>query len=339
MLQRDRTAMTRYIIIGAGAVGASLAAEFETHGIAYVLVGRGAQIDHILRHGLTYRRPQGTRQIRLQAVDTATPPALTPDDRLVLTVKTQDVEAATAFWAWQPVEGGGRAGNLPLVTVQNGLAAEDIALRRFSRVYAASIKIPARYTVTGEVVVGGTPNLGIVTLGRYPEGLDDTARSIAADLTQAGYLTEARADITRWKADKLIHNVTNATELFTATPAERTAFASRVADEARTVLQAAGLDPALPSERTVDISGWHIAEDSGIEQGQQSTWQSFTRGASSEVDYLNGEIVRLARRHGVPSPLNETLQSAIAALADSGSKPGSIALADIGWPANTADRA
>ncbi|PYE22263.1 2-dehydropantoate 2-reductase [Rhizobium sp. PP-CC-3A-592] len=324
--------MTRYIIIGAGAVGASLAAEFETHGIAYVLVGRGAQIDHIARHGLTYRRPHGTRQIRLQAVDTATPPALKPDDILVLTVKTQDVEAATAFWAWLPVEGGGLAADLPLVTVQNGLAAEDIALRRFSRVYAASVKIPARYTETGEVVVGGAPNLGIVTLGRYPHGLDDTAREIAADLIKAGYLTETRADITRWKAEKLIHNVTNATELFAAAPDARAAIAARVADEARTVLHAAGLDPALPSERTVDISGWHVAEDSGIEQGQQSTWQSFTRGSSSEVDYLNGEIVRLARLHGIPAPLNEALQQAVARLARDGGRPGSVGIEVVGEP-------
>ncbi|MCD7109659.1 ketopantoate reductase family protein [Rhizobium sp. DKSPLA3] len=318
--------MTRYIIIGAGAVGASLAAEFETHGIAYVLVGRGAQIDHIARHGLTYRRPHGTRQIRLAAVDTATPPALKPDDILVLTVKTQDVEAATAFWAWQPVEGGGLAADLPLVTLQNGLAAEDIALRRFARVYAASIKIPARYTVTGEVVVGGAPNLGIVTLGLYPHGLDDTAHAIAADLATAGYLTEARADIIRWKAEKLIFNVINAAELFDATPEARAAFSARVAEEAHAVLQAAGLDPASPSERTVDISGWSVAEDSGIERGQQSTWQSFTRGTSSEVDYLNGEIVRLARLHGIPAPLNAALQQAVGRLVRDGGRPGSVGL-------------
>ncbi len=30
--------------------------------------------------------------------------------------------------------------------------------------------------------------------------------------------------------------------------------------------------------------------ESGIKPGQPSTWQSFTRGTSSEVDYLNGEI-------------------------------------------------
>lgn len=314
--------MTRYIIIGAGAVGASLAAEFERSGIAYALVGRGAQVAHIAAHGLTYRRPAETRTVHLNIHDTSNPPRLTPDDILLLTVKSQDVEAATEFWAWQSVEGGGLAADLPLVTFQNGLAAEDIALRRFARVYAASILIPARFTVTGEVVVGSEPQLGVVTVGRYPQGLDETARTIAADLAAANYLVEARADIRRWKAAKLEHNVTNVVELFAGDPDARTTAAQALVSETRRVLEAAGHDPAARSERTIDISGWRIVEGSGIERGQQSTWQSFTRGASSEVDYLNGEIVRLGRLHGIETPLNAAFQRAAAELARDGHKPG-----------------
>ncbi|HBF28847.1 2-dehydropantoate 2-reductase N-terminal domain-containing protein [Rhizobium sp.] len=321
--------MTRYIIIGAGAVGASLAAQFHTHGISYALVGRGQQIAHIATHGLTYRRPKQSRTLRLNTFDTDSPPALKPDDVLLLTVKAQDVGAATQFWAWRDVEGGGIAADLPLVTFQNGLAAEDIALRRFSRVYAASILIPARFTVTGEVLVAGEPEVGVVSLGRYPEGLDQTAHSIVRDLSEADYLVDARADIRRWKAAKLEHNVTNVTELFAGTPDAVSKAAKALAAEAGQVLRAAGYDPASHSERQVDISGWRIAQDSGIERGQQSTWQSFTRGTSSEVDYLNGEIVRLARLHGRDAPLNVAFQQAAAKLERDGGKPGTRKIDDI----------
>lgn len=321
--------MTRYIIIGAGAVGASLAAEFERSGIPYALVGRGQQATHIREHGLTYRRPNETRNVRLNIYDAGNPPALAPNDILLLTVKSQDVEATTEDWASRPVEGGGFAADLPLVTFQNGLAAEDIALRRFSRVYAASILIPARFTVTGEVVVGSEPQLGIVFVGRYPQGLDETARKIAVDLTAANYLVEARADIRRWKAAKLEHNVTNAVELFAGDAEVRNKAAQALAGEAKLVLRAAGYDPAAQSERTIDISNWRIVEGSGIERGQQSTWQSFTRGASSEVDYLNGEIVKLGRLYGVETPLNAAFQRAAAALARDGGKPGTRPIADI----------
>jgi len=50
--------VTRYVIIGAGAVGASLAAQFELSGIKYALVGRGAQIASIIEQGLSYHAPQ-----------------------------------------------------------------------------------------------------------------------------------------------------------------------------------------------------------------------------------------------------------------------------------------
>lgn len=215
------------------------------------------------------------------------------------------------------------------MTLQNGLAAEDIALRRFDRVYAASIRIPARYTVTGEVVVGGQPNVGIVALGRYPEGLDDTALSIVADLKKAGYLAEARPDIRRWKAAKLEHNVTNAVELFAGPPELRSKAAASLAKEARAVLVAAGYDPAAPSEWRIDISSWRVAPESGIKPGQQSTWQSFTRGTTSEVDYLNGEIVRLGRIHGVAAPINTAFQQAAARLALEGCQPGTRDIAEI----------
>jgi 2-dehydropantoate 2-reductase len=42
-----------------------------------------------------------------------------------------------------------------------------------------------------------------------------------------------------------------------------------------------------------------------------STWQSITRGRPSEIDYLNGEIVRLGGELGVPTPYNARLIEAL----------------------------
>ncbi|MCX8995549.1 ketopantoate reductase family protein [Rhizobiaceae bacterium BDR2-2] len=304
--------MTRYIVIGAGAVGATLAAQFESAGIGYALVGRGAQIRHIVEHGLTYQRPSGTRQIRLNAFDTAAPPALAADDVLLLTVKAQDAAEALAFWAWRPVGDAPAltASRLPLVTFQNGLATETIALRTFAHVYGASLLTPARFTETGRIAVAGDPQVGVVTLGRFPRGTDETAERIVGDLARADYIAETSADVRRWKAAKLLHNVRNVLDLFDGPEAERTAFGAALVEEAKTVLEAAGYSLASPSERKISLANWRKAENSGIEGGQQSTWQSFVRGASSEVDYLNGEIVLLGRLHGIPTPHNEAAQIA-----------------------------
>ncbi|NEI74126.1 ketopantoate reductase family protein [Rhizobium lusitanum] len=302
--------MTRYIIIGAGAVGASLAAQFELSGIDYALVGRGTQIRHIIDHGLTYRRPAGTRQIRLKAFDTAGPPSLRRDDILLLTVKSQDVAEALSVWAWRPVEDAPEltASSLPIVTFQNGLATEAAALRLFANVYGASILTPARFTETGHVVVGGDPQVAIVTIGRYPRGTDETAAKLVAELGRSDYIAEATDAIQRWKAAKLLHNVRNVLELFDGPESERAAFGAALVQETETVLTAAGHTFASPSERTVSMAHWKIAENSGIQPGQQSTWQSFTRGASSEVDYLNGEVVLLGRLHAIETPFNRAAQ-------------------------------
>lgn len=305
--------MSRSIIIGAGAVGASLAAQFEEAGIPYALVGRGAQIAQIRAHGLNYRRPSGLRQVRLNAFDEREPPELTTQDRLILAVKAQDVEAATAFWARRPLADSAESAGalLPIVAFQNGLAAEPIALRRFARVYGASILTPATYVETGEVVCAGDPEAGAVLVGAYPEGLDDTAESLAADLARAGYRAEARADIRRWKAGKLLHNVKNVVELFAGDPDETAALGAALSAEAAQVLAAAGYDLPEPSERRVSLAGWGRAPQIG---GKQSTWQSVARGAPHEVDYLNGEIVLLGRLHGIATPWNAAAQTAAAHL-------------------------
>ncbi|MDH7803928.1 MULTISPECIES: ketopantoate reductase family protein [unclassified Rhizobium] len=312
--------MTRYVIIGAGAVGASLAAQFELTGIKYALVGRGTQIVSIIKQGLSYQRPSGTRQIRLNAFDVSEPPKLTLDDILLLTVKTQDAAATLADWSWREVSGtdGVTAAQLPVVTFQNGLATEALALRTFANVYGASILTPARFTQTGAVAAAGDPQVGVVTIGRFPAGSDKTAKEIAADLTRANYLAETSNDIRRWKSAKLLHNVRNVLDLFEGEDDLRTSIAEALVSEARQTLEVAGYNLASHSERTVDISGWSIAQNSGIEPGQQSTWQSFARGASSEVDFLNGEIVLLGRLHSIATPYNEAVQALAGRLAHQG---------------------
>ncbi|UXS05459.1 ketopantoate reductase family protein [Agrobacterium tumefaciens] len=320
--------MRRYVIIGAGAVGASLAAQFELSGISYAMVGRGSQIAHIRTEGLSFQRPFGTRQINLNAFGLDNPPELTTDDILLLTVKSQDAAGALSFWSWRVVDGeeNGVAANLPIVTFQNGLATEVAALRTFANVYGASILTPARFTETGKVTVGGDPQLGVVTVGRFPSGHDSTSEQIAADLNRAGYLAESSADIRRWKSAKLLHNVKNALELFDGAADLKASIGEALVAEAQNVFRAAGYTLAAPSERTIDISNWKIAPNSGILPGQQSTWQSFTRGASSEVDYLNGEIVLLGRLNGVPTPYNHAVQVLTGKLEHSGGFSGALSI-------------
>lgn len=297
----------RYVVIGGGAIGGALAAQLVPAGHDVVLVARGEHGRIVAERGLTVRRPTGVDVVAVTVAASAAEVRLRPNDVLVLATKTQDAEAALVEWAWQPVDGGGVAADLPLVTYQNGLATEDLALRRFSRVYGATIGIAASFTTPGEIVSPSLPPaVGVVWLGRYPAGLDDLARSLVDDLVGAGFRARAVDEIRRSKAAKLLGNVGNGLDLLAGDDDERGAARAALRHESVEVLDVAGVE--LPPGGALVGATLDILPVEGHVAGRLSTWQSFARGTSSEVDYLNGEIVLLARRHGVAAPLNERLQ-------------------------------
>ena len=116
-----------------------------------------------------------------------------------------------------------------------------------------------------------------------------------------------------------MHSVRNALELFSGDAALRERIGAAVVEEAALVLRAAGFAP--PDDQRIDLDGWEVLRDPDDPAGQ-STWQSFTRGARSEVDFLNGEIVLLAQRHGLPAPWNRAVRRLAETLAAEGGKPG-----------------
>ncbi|GAA4546199.1 rhodanese-like domain-containing protein [Pseudonocardia xishanensis] len=320
--------MTRYVVIGAGAVGGTLAAELHLAGLSTLLVARGAHLE-ALRGGLRYVRPDGEQRID---VPVAAPDevALDPEDVLVLAPKAQDAEAALADWAWRPVGERTAAEVLPVITLQNGLDAERVALRRFATVYGAVSWSPATYVTPGEIESPGAPAVGVLWLGRYPAGRDERAESIAADLRKARHLAEVVEDVPRWKAGKLPAILGNALEaLYPAGPLrERAAAAVRA--EARAVYAAAGVSAAdLRAETELDLTRFAVEPLPGRAPTGRSTWQSVIRGVSPETDFLNGEIALLARLHGTAAPRNAAVQARLQRAVGAGSPVGSLDEADL----------
>ncbi|MEV1006454.1 2-dehydropantoate 2-reductase [Streptomyces sp. NPDC049881] len=317
----------RYIIIGAGAVGGAIGGRLHQAGHDVVLVARGQHAAALRERGLRLRTPDEDLTLRVPVATGPDDVELRPDDVLLLCVKTQDTVAALDAWA--PA-----AAHLPLLCVQNGVANEEMALRRFSRVYGVCVWLPAQYLEPGVVSAGGTPLTGMLHIGRYPQDgeTDDTARAIAADLESARFLAPVVPDVLRWKYAKLLSNLANAVQAVCGTDEpEAKELLRRVRAEGEAVLAAAGI-PFASDEEQAEQRGDRvdIREVPGAERGGGSTWQSLRRGTGSvEVDYLNGEIVLLGRHHGVPAPVNEALRHATNVLAREGRPPGSTSAADL----------
>ncbi|MET7651007.1 MULTISPECIES: 2-dehydropantoate 2-reductase N-terminal domain-containing protein [unclassified Streptomyces] len=325
----------RYVIIGAGAVGGTVGGRLAEAGQEVVLVARGAHRAALAEGGLRLRVPQGEPTYRLPVVDGPDGlGTLRADDVLVLAVKTQDTEAALRAWGPAPVEGGGTAAErLPLVCAQNGVESPRLALRRFRHVYGVCVWLPATHVEPGVVSAAGTPLTGILHLGRYPHGTDDTARRIAADLEKAYFEAPVVPDVSRWQYAKLLANLGNALEAVSGPVGDPGAEAlnARVRAEGEAVLHAAGIVRVSAEEqRALRGDKVTLVPLDGVPRGGGSSWQSLSRGAGTiEADHLNGEIVLLGRLHGVPTPLNELLQRLANEFARERRAPGTLPLPEL----------
>jgi 2-dehydropantoate 2-reductase len=304
----------RYIIIGAGAVGGAIGGRLAGAGCEVVLVARGAQQAALAGGGLRLKVPDGESTYRLPVVEgPAELGELRADDVLLLAVKTQDSEAALVVWGAAPVAGGGTAAErLPVVCAQNGVESGRLALRRFRRVYGVCIWLPATFVEPGVVAAEGAPLTGILHLGRYPHGTDETAKLIAADLEKSRFEAPVVPDVTRWQYAKLLGNLANAIEAVAGPLGGEAGLAlyRRVRAEGAAVLDAAGIAYAsAEEEKEARGDKIRLVEIDGAPRGGGSSWQSLNRGTGTiEADYLNGEIALLGRLHGVPTPLNDLLQ-------------------------------
>jgi 2-dehydropantoate 2-reductase len=304
----------RYIVIGAGAIGGTIGGKLAASGHEVVLVARGAHLDALRAKGLTLATPDGTSTLDIPAVAGPGELGLREDDVLLLATKTQDAEPLLTEWAWRPVCNitGSAADALPVVCAQNGVASERIALRRFRHVYGMCVWMPATHLEPGAVEANGAPKTGLLHVGRYPSGTDATADQIGADLAGSGFLAPVVADVMRWKYGKLLANLSNAIEAVCGRDAwlHATDLRHRVTAEGRAVLDAAGI-PYTSNKESAELRAdrVQILPVNGAERSGGSSWQSLTRGTGSiEADFLNGEIVLMARERGIPVPVNEVLQ-------------------------------
>ncbi|QMU77534.1 ketopantoate reductase family protein [Streptacidiphilus sp. PB12-B1b] len=322
----------RYVIIGAGAVGGTIGGRLFESGRETVLVARGAHYRALRDGGLRLTTPQeGTRTLSVPAVDGPQALPLRPDDVLVLAVKSQDTAAVLAEWGARPVEGGGLAADLlPVVCAQNAVENERVALRLFRRVYGMCVWLPATHLDPGEVVAHCAPLSGILTVGRYPGGVDRTIEQIAEDLSASCFHAPAVPDVMRWKYGKLLSNLANAVEAVVGREGsgqrDVQELCRRARAEGEAVLTAAGIAFSDPAERAEVLGDrMRVQPIAGAERRGGSTWQSLARGArTTESDYLNGEIALLGRQSGLGTPVNDLLQRLAVGFAREGRAPGSM---------------
>jgi 2-dehydropantoate 2-reductase len=321
----------RYVVIGAGAIGGTIGGRLGQHGHEVVLVARGAHADRLREKGLRLLTPTGPVELHAPVAKSPADVVLTGEDVLVLAVKVQDAAGLLAEWAAAPVGASTAGRTLPIVCAQNGVEGERLALRWFRRVVGVCVYLPASHLEPGVVISEGAPVSGGFVLGRYPFGRDELVEEIAADLAGSGFATTVSDDVMAAKRGKLLDNTGNALDAVCRPEEGAAAFREAARAEGVAVLQAAGTPAQDRAEALPQLAevGFRTAPVAGAERLGSSSWQSLHRGGSVETDWLNGEIVRLGREHGVPTPVNEALQVLADASVREGLGPRAFGVQDV----------
>jgi 2-dehydropantoate 2-reductase len=314
------------VIFGAGAIGGVVGAMFARADREVILIARGKHADALQTDGLKLQHGDDTDVFFPPVVRSVDEIGWRADDVVLLTVKSQDTQAAIGSLALAAPP------SIAVVCAQNGVDNERFVLRMFANVYGAVVMMPAGHLSPGVVQAHSWPVPGLIDVGRYPSGSDDTAREIVGALNDIGFNCVVRDDVMRWKYTKLLMNLSNAVIALCGFGGDEAAELRRAArEEGVAVLNAAGIAYASEDEdreRRADIMT--LVPIGGVRRTGGSTWQSLARGTGTiETNWLNGEIVALGRRHGVPTPVNDVLQRVTNQAARDGLAPESMDPADI----------
>ncbi len=302
-------------VIGAGAVGGTFAALLAARGHEVEVTARGAQLDAIRANGLLLDGGWGEHRVRIAAGPTlAERPELA-----ILATKAQD--AATALAA-----NATRLDGVPLLVVQNGLGGLRVAERELPAspllgalaLFAASYLEPGHVTVTGAnpVVIGAGPGADRALLERVAREIGGAMPvEITDDLEGAQWTkllinhVNALPAITGLSvqevvADRSLRRIMTASMRETVRVARRAGIRfGRVQGVSGRVLGLLGVLPLSLGAAFPRL----LARRMGAVPNPGSTLQSIRRGQLTEIDYLNGAVVEVARAHGLPSPVNAAI--------------------------------
>jgi len=327
----------RFVVCGAGAIGGVIGGQLARAGLDVTFIEKNrAHSDAIERQGLVLKGVHGTHAVRVPVVREAREAGLGAGDALVLAVKSQHTDAAAA----ELKAAAGR--ELPVFCAQNGVRNEEMAGRHFREVHGVMVLIGSKHLVPGEVVHTSSGPLGV---GVWPTGLGPSAREFAAAVGKTELPVYTTENVRAAKWNKMLMNLNNATMGLTGlsgqearSDREARAFMADVNEEGLRVLRAAGIGvegpPGVGSiEEQIrwlrsDAPGPAVPPEEA--RGYASLWQDLHhRRGEVEADYFNGEIVRLGREAGVPTPYSSLLLALIGEMAAARERPGKYTIRDL----------
>lgn len=157
---------------------------------------------------------------------------------------------------------------------------------------------------------------GLTAVGRRTPQVNDRLSNLAATLTDAGWRTVAVADIHRWVWRKLAINAAINPITALARVPNRAIISDPELHQAALIVAAEVVRVAAAIG--VELNGQQVAN--AVEEVARATGDDrssmlidLENGMRTEIDAINGQVVRHARRHNVPVPSNDLLNRLVRA--------------------------
>jgi 2-dehydropantoate 2-reductase len=301
-------------IIGAGAIGSVVAAYLTKAGGDITLIGRQNQVAAIQRGGLKVTGARGEETVNVRAAAKLE----RAYDLVIFTVKTQDLKEAykhnQAFLK-----------SCLVLSSQNGVQSDTILSEYFdkARLYSSIVMFGATYMEPGQVVLNFE---GDWIIGKPFGGAIDAELQKMAGVLKGAFPTVVSDDITGMKWLKLFVNFNNCLPALVGKSMQET-FADMDMCRLSVMLLKEGVSivttngirlvslPNFPAERIYGMADMPLEQAAGIinktltglskEPLYGSILQSLMRARASEIDYINGEVARLADQWEMEAPLNQ----------------------------------
>ena len=285
-------------VMGAGAVGSFYGAMLVQAGHDVTFIGRPGQVSALREHGLQLEKGGTVTRLAVQA--SADPSAVAGSEIVLFAVKSSDTEAAAKVMA--PF----LSPDAVVLSFQNGVEnTERLQQLLPQTVIAAVVYVATDMVAPHHVRHHGRGDLVLAASARSPE--------LAATFTAAGIPTEVSENTTGALWAKLILNCAyNALSAITQLPygtlAQGAEIDSVLEDVVRECLSIAdALGVSVPGDTR------HAVKQIALTMPSQrsSTAQDLARRKPSEIDYLNGYIVRKGHQMNIPVPVNRVLYALV----------------------------
>lgn len=291
----------KILILGAGAVGLSVAARLSPFCDVQALC-RAKHAAAIKQHGFRMSGIWGEGCFRFPASDAL--PGQQRFDYCLVTCKSHQTRKLCQLY--RDALDGSEA-----VSLQNGIGNEEILGEFSGRVIGGTIITGFEWRGPAHVQV--TVEAGPIKLGRFPSGLDDEVQRLIDLFRQAGLESEGSPSVRSDLWAKTLYNCAlNPLGAIMEVPygqlAERHGWSviRRVIEEAFAVCQAAGI--ALRWKDAAEYLDYLRTVQLPATAGHHSSMlQDIIQGRETEIDFLNGAVVRLGQQHAVATPTNQTL--------------------------------